>query len=152
MRITTSQLRRIIMEEVSAANRKKRLQETKQRRLHASRVKYNRRRISEAYANATLKPKETLYAAGIILAILGIAGQLNRAFDIDGSQERAAAEKACQLAPRCGSPEDVLKAAKEMYDVCAPAESISSAGEDVPYEDDYDSGEVMSYPSSYFRQ
>lgn len=91
-------------------------------------------------------PKEQLIAAGIILAAAVVAGQLNKAFDLDGSQARKAAEEACEMTGGKCNPEDALKVAKELlYSAPEP----QSAGEDVPYEDDYSSGEFMSDPSSY---
>jgi hypothetical protein len=155
MRITSSQLRRIIMEEVANVKRQKNLQERKrlqQRRIQQRRIQERKRRhnrrMMEAYPSFT-HPKEQLIAVGIIIAAAVAAGQLNKAFDFDGSQARKKAAEACNVSYQMTGvecdPEETLEAARKVYE----DNYSQSAGEDVSYEDNYSTGEFMSDPSSY---
>lgn len=114
MRITSSQLRRIIMEEVAAAKRQKSIQETNARR-RTRRV----RNINESpYANAFLRPKETAAAAGFVLVGLIIAAGLSSIFveDSRSSEVQDLAAQACVIAAEQGSGES-----------CRPDQAIEQA-------------------------
>jgi len=114
MRITTRQLRRIIMEEVAASKRQKSLQETRRRRAIAAR----RRRMNESpYANVITRPKETAKAALVLVGILTVLSLTGRL--LDGQAEKDAeimgyASTACDIAAESG-------------DLCDPDVAIEQA-------------------------
>lgn len=116
MRITKNQLRKIVMEEVVAAKRAKRIQEARAKRRKMIEARARRSNMNEMYHNV-LNPRIGLAGAILVgmITALGLASSFSSRAQETRAEIESLASEACEIAAQAGdtscSPDQALEQA-----------------------------------------